>query len=157
MNKNGGSNMTNLLGTLRSTALGFCLLIGPVQTFGATDKSADGKIQQEMTKFCEDNAKLREDHIQSMRELHLKHVNDLYDRKLVNNKEISELWKSLKPGDKAGQTAIREQIKAKQEAYNKEEENFRKDFKENVLKKKNKEFRDSMDERFKNLKSKHKE
>ncbi|MBC7712764.1 MAG: hypothetical protein H7177_05470 [Rhizobacter sp.] len=92
-----------------------------------------------------------------MRELYVKQINDVYDKKLANNKEISELWKTLRPGDKAGRAVILEQVKIKQEAFNKAEDRDAEDFKENVLKKKNKEFRDSMDERFKNLKNKHKE
>jgi hypothetical protein len=149
--------VTNLLKMLTGAALGLCLVLGSTQTFAASQKTEDGKIQEEMNKFCVENAKLREEHIQSLREAHLKHINEYYDKKLELNKEISELWKTLKPGDKTSKQVILEQIKIKQEAFNKAEDKDREDFKENILKKKNKEFRDSMDERFKKLKIQHQE
>jgi hypothetical protein len=143
--------------TLQMTILGLSLMIGVSQVYGADEKGADKNIQEEMSKFSEDNSKLRENHIKEMRELHLKHVNEMYDRKLANNKEISELLKSVKPGDKAGRAEIREKIKATNKTFKNEEKIFSDDFKENILKKNNQEFRDSMKVHFKNLKNKHKE
>lgn len=145
--------MTISLKTMRNLVLGLSLLIGSAVAFAADDT----QIQAEMTKFADESAKLREDHIEQMRALHVKHVNEMYDKKQANNKEMGALWRQLKPGDKKANKALREQIKDKQEAFKKEEEDFRKEFKENVLKKKNKEFQETMKGRLKEMKRKYKD
>lgn len=145
--------MTISLKAMRNIVLGLSLVLGSGFALAADDT----QIQVEMTKFADDCAKMREDHIEQMRALHVKHINDVYDRKLANNKEMDALWRQLRPGDKKANKALREQIKDKQEVFKKEEENLRKDFKENVLKKKNKEFQQAMKERLKEKKKKYKE
>ncbi len=151
--KTGGSNMTISLRAMRNIVLGLSLLMGSAAVFSADD----GQIQAEVSRFADENAKLREDHIQAMRELHVKHINEMYDRKMANVKELNALWRQLKPGDRKANKDLREQIKDKQEAFKKEEEKFRKEFKENVLKKKNEEFHDSMKARLKDMKKKFKD
>ena len=155
--KTGASNMTKLLSTIRNATLGLSLLIGAGQVLAETATQNDGEIKQEMTKFSEENEKMREDHIQQMRDLHVKHINELYDKKLANNKEMGILWRQLKPGDKEANKALRGQIKEKQKAFKKEIESFRSDFQEKILKSKNKGFHHSMKDRIKEMKGKHKE
>lgn len=149
--------MTKLLNTIKNTALGLCLVIGSAQTYASEESKDDGKIKEEMTKFSEDNEKMRENHIQEMRDLHVKHINEIYDKKLANNKEMGVLWRQLKPGDKEANKALRKQIKEKREAFHDEMEKFRKDFKTNVLEARRKEFHDSMGDRIKGMKKKHKD
>lgn len=144
--------MTISLGVLRNTALTLVLVMGSAMSYGA-----DEQVKEDMAKFAKECSKSREDHIQEMRELHVKHINEVYDRKLANVRELEDLYKQLKPNDKAHNKALREQIKEKQEAFNKEEEKTRKEFKENVLKKKNKEFQESMKARMKDMKLKYKD
>ncbi len=149
--------MTNLLKGLRNTAFGLSLLIGTAHVARAADASADGKVQEEMTKFAEECEKLREDHVQEMRALHVKHINEMYDKKLANIKDMGVLWRQIKPGDKEGNKAIRKQIKERQKAFHDEIEKFRDDFKDNVLKAKHKAFQASMNERIKEMQKKHKD
>lgn len=149
--------MTKLLSSIRNTALGLSLIIGSAQSFAADETKDDGKIREEMLKFSEETEKMREAHIQEMRDLHVKHINEMYDRKLANNKEMGVLWRQLKPGDKEANKALRKQIKDKQGVFHDEMEKFRKDFKSNVLEAKNKAFRESMKERMKGMKKKHKD
>lgn len=131
------------------------ILLGTVAL--ASTPQNDAQTIEEMTKFADESSKMRETHIQQMRELHLKHVNEMYDRKLAHNKEMTLLWKQMKPGDKKANKALKEQIKDKHKAFDKEDEDFRDDFKENVLKKKNKEFREIMHSRMKEMKEKFKD
>ncbi len=138
-------------------ALALISLSGMAPKLMAADDSSggDAELQAEMSQFSAESAKLRTDHIQQMRELHVKHINEMYDRKLAHNKEISALMMQMKPGDKEANKSLREQIKAKRLAFKEEEKKFREDFKVNVLKEKNKEFRGSMKKRHKNMKEKH--
>lgn len=154
--KNGGSKMTNLLRTMRNTALGLSLVFG-ASAYATDAAKNDAQTIEEITKFADENSKMREDHIKVMRELHLKHINDMYDRKLERNKEMTALWKQMKPGDKKGNKALREQIKDKKKSYEKEDEKFKDDFKDEVLKKKNKEFHELMKTRMKEMKEKFKD
>ena len=149
--------MMNLLKGTRNIALALGLLIGATQAFAENTAKDDTQTKAEVAKFADESAKLREDHIQSMRELHLKHVNDMYDMKLAHSREVDSLWKQIKPGDKEGNKAIRKQAKEKQETFKIVEEKFRKDFKENILKKKSQEFREAMKERHKEMKKKFKD
>lgn len=135
--------------------LGFCLLMAS-SLVHAEGVRNDAQAMEEVTKFADENARLRDEHIQQMRELHLKHVNEMYDRKLAHSKEITIMWKQIKPGDKEANKALKNQIEEKWKAFEKEDEQLRKDFKENVLKKKNAEFRESMKGRHKELKGKFK-
>lgn len=144
--------MTISLGVLKNAILTLVLLMGGTMTF-----AADDQVKEDVAKFSQQCSKLREDHIQEMRELHVKHINEMYDRKLANVRELEELYKQLKPGDKTHNKALREQIKEKQDSFKKEEEKNRKEFKENVLKKKNKEFQEAMKTRMKEMKSKYKD
>lgn len=153
---NGGFNMTVLLRMMKNTTLAMSIFFAANSAFAEAPKN-DAHALEEMNKYADENSKMREDHIQQMREVHLKHVNDMYDRKSAHNKEMAAMWKQLKPGDKAGNKTLREQIKNKHEAFEKEEEKFRDDFKENVLKKRNKEFRESMKTRQKEMKNKYKD
>lgn len=148
--------MTKLLNTLRNVTLGAALLLTSSYAF-AEAKTEDAQIQEEMSSFGKQCMKKREDHIQELRELHLKHVNELYDRKLAQAREIGEMWNQIKPGDKEGNKALKKQIKEKQEAFRKEEEKNRLNFRENVLKAKNKEFRETMNKEIKEMKKKHKD
>lgn len=147
--------MTNLLSITKNTVLTLSLLLGTA-AFAEAPKN-DAQTIEEMTKFADESSKMRETHIQQMRELHVKHVNEMYDRKLAHNKEMTLLWKQMKPGDKKANKALREQIKDKHKGFEKEDEDFRDDFKENVLKKKNKEFREIMKNRMKEMKDKFKD
>lgn len=147
--------MTNLLSLTRNTVLALSLLVGTV-AFAESPKN-DAQTIEEMNKFADENSKMREAHIQQMRELHLKHVNEMYDRKLSHNKEMTLLWKQMKPGDKEANKVLKEMIKSKHKSFDKEDEEFRKEFKENVLKKKNKEFREIMHSRKKEMKDKFKD
>jgi hypothetical protein len=81
----------------------------------------------------------------------------MYDRKLAHNKEMAAMWKQLKPGDKEANKALRAQIMEKHKAFEKEDEQFREDFRNNVLKKQNKEFREGMKGRHKEMKGKFKD
>lgn len=134
--------------------LSFTLVSGAIY---AEDTINDAQTLEEVAKFSDENSKMREDHIQQMRELHLKHVNEMYDRKLAHNKELTSMWKQLRPGDKKANKELRDLIHAKKEAFEKEDEEFKKEFKENVLKKKNKEFRHSMKGRMHEMKKKFKD
>jgi hypothetical protein len=136
--------------------LGFCLIMAGNVALAESPKN-DAQTMEEITKFSEENSKMREDHIQQMRELHLKHVNEMYDRKLAHHKEMAAMWKQMKPGDKEGNKALRDQIEQKHKAFEKEDEQFRDDFRKNVLKKKNKEFREGMKGRHKEMKGKFKD
>lgn len=149
--------MMNLLKNGRSIVLGLGLLLGATQVFAENTSKDDVQVKEEMAKFSDENMKMREEHIEAMRVLHLKHVNEMYDKKLAHSREVGALWKQIKPGDKKGNQALKKQIEEKQEAFKKEEEQFRKDFKENVLKVKNQEFRTLMKERHKGMKNRHKE
>ena len=137
-------------------ALGLCLVLATNFAYAESSKN-DSQTKEEVAKFCDESNKMREDHIQQMRELHVKHINDMYDRKLTQSREMAEMWKQIKPGDKAANKALREKIEEKHKAYEKEDQQSRKDFKENILKKKNSEFRDFMKARQKEMKSKFKE
>lgn len=148
--------MTNSLISMRNAILGLCLLFTTQVAF-AEASANDAKTIQEVGSFTEESSKMREEHIREMREVHLKHVNEMYDRKLAHNKEMTELWKQLKPGDRAGNKAIRAQIKAKHDSLKQEEKKIREDFHENVLKKRHKEFREIMKNRQKELKGKYKQ
>lgn len=147
--------MTNLLSMTRNTVLALSLLLGTA-AFAETPKN-DAQTIEEMTKFADENSKMRETHIQQMRELHVKHINEMYDRKLAHNKEMTLMWKQMKPGDKKANKELKGQIKDKHKAFEKEDEDFRDDFKENVLKKKHKEFREIMHARMKEMKAKYKD
>ena len=155
--KTGGSKVMKLLKTLRMTALGLGLLAGSAHLAVAADEAGDAKIKEEMTKYSEENEKIREAHIQELRELHLKHVNEMYDRRLANNKELGVMWREIKPGDTAASKELRAQIKEKQKAFHEEEKKFRKEFQENVLKPKNMAFRDSMKGRGKEKRRHHRD
>jgi hypothetical protein len=147
--------MMNLLQTTRNTVLALSLLFGTVAK--ASDLQDDTKTVEEVNKFADESSKMRGDHIQQMRELHLKHVDEMYDRKLTHNNEITLLSKQMKPGDKEANKKIKEQIKEKKKAFHEEEKKFREDFKDNVLKKKNKEFREGRHSRMKEMKGKHRD
>ena len=155
MSQTEGPNMTISLNAIKNAMLVFSFLF--VGAGAYAEAKNDAQTIEEVTKFSDESSKIREDHIQSMRELHLKHVNELYDRKLSHNKEMTALWKQLKPGDKAANKALREQIKDKHKAFEKEDEDFKKEFKENVLKKKNTEFRESMKKRQQEMKKRFKD
>lgn len=152
--KKGGSKMTNLLSVTRYAVLTMSILLG-TQAFAEAQKN-DAQTIEEMNKFADESSKMREAHIQQMREIHVKHVNDMYDRKLAQNTEMTLMWKQMKPGDKKANKELKSQIKDKHKSFEKEEEKIRDDFKENVLKKKSKEFREIMHARMKELKEKYK-
>jgi hypothetical protein len=137
-------------------ALGLCLVLATNFAYAESPKN-DAETMEAVNKFSDESSKMREDHIQQMRELHLKHVNEMYDRKLAHHKEIIEMWKLVKPGDKAGNKAFREKLKEKRDTFEKEDEKFRDDFKRDVLKKKQNEFRDLMKGRHKEMKGKFKD
>lgn len=147
--------MKNLLSMSRNTVLTLTLLLGTA-AYAEASKN-DAETVEEMTRFADESSKMREDHIKQMRELHVKHINEMYDRKLSHNAEMTLLWKQMKPGDKKANKELRGQIKDKKKAFQKEDEKFREDFKDNVLKKKHKEFREIMHTRMKNLKDKFKD
>ncbi|MEA9356766.1 hypothetical protein SHI21_11145 [Bacteriovorax sp. PP10] len=147
--------MGNLLSLTRNAVLTLSFIFG-TQAFAETPKN-DAQTIEEMNKFADESAKMRETHIQQMREVHVKHINEMYDRKLAHNKEMTLLWKQMKPGDKKANKELKSQIKDKHKAFDKEDEAFRDDFKENVLKKKNKEFREIMHNRMKEMKEKYKD
>jgi hypothetical protein len=152
-----GFNMTDLLKLERNILMIFSIFLTTSGAFAASNKKNDAKTLDEVSKYADQCSKKRDDHIQAMRELHVKHINELYDRKAAHNKEMTAMWKQMKPGDNEGNKALRDQMKEKHEAFEKEEEKFREDFKENVLKKKNKEFRESMENREKEMKEKFKD
>lgn len=143
--------MKNLLGIMLTLAIGF-----GTAAYAEAPKT-DAQTVEEINKFADENSKMREDHIKQMRELHVKHVNDMYDRKLAHNTEMTLLWKQMKPGDKKANKAVKEQIKDKKKAFEKEEEATREKFHDEVLKKKNKEFREIMHARMKEMKDKYKD
>jgi hypothetical protein len=142
--------------TMKNTALSLCLLLGSTLAFAAGEEKSDTEVKEEMSRFSDENAKMREGHIGKMREVHVKHVNDIYDRKLQHHKDIDELRKQMKVGDKEGNKALKKQIHDKRDAFEEAEKKLHKDFKENVLKDQNKAFRGSMKERYKSMKGKHK-
>jgi hypothetical protein len=146
--------VTNLLSITRNAVLIISIILG-TQALAEAPKN-DAQTIEEVNKFADENSKMRETHIQQMREIHVKHVNDMYDRKLAQNAEMTLMWKQMKPGDKKGNKELKSQIKDKHKAFEKSEENIRDDFKENVLKKKNKEFREIMHDRMKEMKEKYK-
>lgn len=146
--------MTNLLSVTRYAVLTISIFLG-AQAFAEAPKN-DAQTIEEMNKFADENSKMRETHIQQMREIHVKHVNDMYDRKLAQNAEMTLMWKQMKPGDKKANKELKSQIKEKHKSFEKDEEKIREDFKENVLKIKNKEFREIMHARMKELKEKYK-
>jgi exonuclease VII large subunit len=139
----------------RNTVLTLTLLLGTA-AYAEASKN-DAETVEEMTRFADESSKMREDHIKQMRELHVKHINEMYDRKLSHNAEMTLLWKQMKPGDKKVNKELRTQIKDKKKAFQKEDEKFREDFKDNVLNKKHKEFREIMHTRMKDLKDKFKD
>lgn len=140
------------LKNIRNIALALCLITGFSQAYAESDTGDD--VTKELSKYSEESAKSREDHIQELRKLHLNYVNELYDKKLAHYKEMAEIWKRAKSGDKAGLKSVREEIKAKNKAFKESEKNFRKEFRENVLRKKEKEFRHSGKERMKGMRKK---
>lgn len=142
--------------TLRNTVLSLCVALGPTLSFAASTEKTDNEVKEEVSKFSDENSKIREEHISTMRDLHVKHVNEMYDRKIKQHREIDELRKQMKVGDKEGNKAIKKQIEAKREAFKAEQKKFQEDFKENVLNQKNKEFRGHMKTRYKEMKGKHK-
>jgi hypothetical protein len=146
--------VTNLLSITRNAVLIISIILG-TQALAEAPKN-DAQTIEEVNKFADENSKMRETHIQQMREIHVKHVNDMYDRKLAQNAEMTLMWKQMKPGDKKANKELKSQIKDKHKAFEKSEENIRDDFKENVLKKKNKEFREIMHDRMKEMKEKYK-
>jgi len=147
--------MTNLLRVTRNAVLTLSIIMG-AQAFAEAPKN-DAQTIEEMNKFADETYKMKETHIQQMREIHVKHINDMYDRKLAQNKEMSLMWKQMKPGDKKANKELKSQIKEKHKAFDKEEEKIRDDFKENVLKKRHKEFREIMHARMKEMKDKYKD
>ncbi len=139
------------LKTIRNLALAVCLVTG-AQALAESDESGV-EITKEVSKYSEESAKLREEHIQELRKIHVDFVNELYDRKLAHYKEMAELWRSkAKPGDKDGLKSLRQEIKSKNEAFKEAEKKFKKDFHENTLKKKEGEFRKAGKERLKEMK-----
>lgn len=147
--------MMNLLSLTRNVVLTLSVIVG-AQAFAEAPKN-DAQTIEEMNKFADENSKMKDTHIQEMREIHVKHINDMYDRKLAQNKEVALMWKQMKPGDKKANKELKSQIKDKYKAFKKSEEKIRDDFKENVLKKKNNEFRDIMHTRLKEMKEKYKD
>lgn len=147
--------MMNLLSLTRNVVLTLSVIVG-AQAFAEAPKN-DAQTIEEMNKFADENSKMKDTHIQEMRETHVKHINDMYDRKLAQNKEVALMWKQMKPGDKKANKELKSQIKDKYKAFKKSEEKIRDDFKENVLKKKNNEFRDIMHTRLKEMKEKYKD
>jgi len=139
----------------RNTVLTLTMLLGTV-AFAEAPKN-DAQTVEEMNKFADESSKMREDHIKQMREVHLKHINEMYDRKLAHNAEMTLLWRQMKPGDKKANKELKEQIKDKKKAFQKEDEKFREEFKDTVLKKRHKEFREIMHSRMKEMKDKFKD
>ena len=142
--------MTNLLSITRNTVLTLSMLIG-VTAFAEAPKN-DAQTVEEMSNYAEQSSKMREDHIKEMRDVHVKHINEMYEKKLANNAEMTLLWKQVKPGDKKANKELKNQIKEKKKSFHKELKQFREDFKDNVLKKKNKEFQEIMKTRNKEKK-----
>lgn len=137
------------LRNLRALALAMVIMTG-----GQLYAEEAGVVKAEMEEFSAESSKLRTEHIQKMREIHVKHINELYDKKIAHNDEINSLMMKMVPGDKEANKSLREQIKSKREAFRESEKSFRKDFQQNVLKEQNKEFRGSMKERHQNMKEK---
>ena len=140
------------LKNIRSIALALTLITGFSQAYA--DSDMEENVTNVLSKYSEESAKSREDHLQELRKLHLNYVNELYDKKLAHYKEMAEIWKNAKSGDKAGLKSVREEIKAKNKAFKESEKNFRKEFRENVLGKKEKEFRHGNKERMKGMRKK---
>ena len=147
--------MTNLHSTIRSVLFTLTLLFG-VQVHAEASKS-DVQTVEEINTFADESSKMRENHIKEMRDEHLKHINEMYDRKLSHNAEMTLLWKQMKPGDKKANKELKSLIHDKKNSFKKEDEKFRDSFKDNILKKKRKEFQEIMKERTKKMKGKFKD
>lgn len=146
--------MLNLRSITLGSLLGLSLMLTAGQAMASQD---DAQVMEELAKFTDESEKMRENFILKMKEDHLKFVNDLYDMRLAHAKEMSLLWKQLKPNNKEGNADIRDQIHDKRKAFKKAEEKFKDEFHDNILKKKNKEFRETMKKREKELKEKYKD
>ncbi len=147
--------MTNSHNLVKNIVLIFTFLFG-IQVYAESPKN-DVQTVEEMNKFADESSKMREDHIKEMRELHLKHINEMYDRKLSHNFEMTLLWKQMKPGDKVANKEVKRQIQDKRKTFKNEDEKIKDDFKDNVLKKKKKEFQEIMQARMKEMKGKFKD
>ena len=147
--------MTNLHNTIRSILFTLTLLFG-AQVYAEAPKS-DVQTVEEINTFADESSKMRENHIKEMRDEHLKHINEMYDRKLSHNAEMTLLWKQMKPGDKKANKELKSLIHDKKKSFKKEDEKFRDSFKDNILKKKRKEFQEIMKERTKKMKGKFKD
>lgn len=142
------------LRSLRGLVLALCLITGALPAFAESLDSGE-EVTKEVSKYSEESAKLREEHIQELRKIHTNFVNELYDKKLAHYKEMAALWKNkAKPDDKAGLKKLRDEIKAKNKAYKEAEKKFKKDFYEDILKKKENEFRKTGKDRLKEMKKK---
>ena len=147
--------MTNSHSTIRSILFTLSLLFG-AQVYAEAPKN-DVQAVEEINKFADESSKMREEHIKEMREEHLKHINEMYDRKLSHNSEMTLLWKQMKPGDKKANKELKNQIYDKKKSFKKDDEKFRANFKDNILKKKRKEFHEIMRDRMKEMKGKFKD
>lgn len=132
-------------------AMKFSIFSLLLTVFAQTSMAIDST---DVAKFSEENSALRREHILKQKEVHLKHINDLYDLKLKHQAELDELKKQLKPEDKEGNKALRKQYKEKREVFKKAEKDFQEAFKVNVMKSMNKEYHQSMKQRRKSMKTK---
>lgn len=129
--------MTLSLSTIKNMVFGLSLALGMAQAYGEEQKS---QVAEEVAKFTDENAKRREEHIQALREEHLKFINAYYDMKLAHSKEMTALWKEAKPTDEASLKALTKKLKEKHREFKRELEKFQDHFQEYVLEAKNKEF-----------------
>ena len=119
----------------------------------AEDKA---KLQEESSKFQDQNAKMREDFTLTIRDLRIEHLKQLYDLKIKQQREVEALRKMMIVGDKESNEKIKSQIKTKQEAFKTEEKIFNFDFDNKTLKSKQVEFDALMEKRREDFKNGHK-
>lgn len=116
-----------------------------------TTETTGNKNKETIEKYLEETTKLREEHNREMRELHLKYINTLYDKKSEFNTEMKELWAKENPTDLKAINGMKKKIKGAHRSARKAEEKRQDEF-ENLLKDKNKEFRKLMRDKISKVK-----
>ena len=114
------------------------------------------KLREEASQFADENSKMRDEHLTTIRDLRIEHIKQLYDLKLKNQHEVDALHKQMSVGDKEANEKIKADIKAKQEAFKIEEKKFGEDFNEKIIKTKQAEFKALMEKRREEFKNKRK-
>lgn len=141
--------------TLKNMALALSLLVGSANiphAFGdEADSESEVKVKDTILKYSKENEKAREKQLLEMRDLRIKHLNDLYAKKIANNKSISAMWRGLKPGEKEANIALRAKIKLAQQNFHKEEEKLKNKF-EKIVQAKSKSLQSATIKRNKEMK-----